>query len=66
MQPNDTEKNYARCFNSAAGAAVLRHLHSITTGRVLGPGATDAELRTLEGQRALVHQIEILIRRCKQ
>jgi hypothetical protein len=63
---NDTEKNYARCFGTAAGAAVLKHLRSITIERFLGPDATDAQLRSLESARALVHQIEILIERGKQ
>ena len=61
----DIEQNYARTFSTAAGAAVLRHLRRITIERVLGAGATDAELRSLEAQRALVHQIESLIERGK-
>jgi hypothetical protein len=63
MKPDEMEKNYARCFGAPAGAAVLRHLRSITIERFLGAAATDAELRGLEAQRALVHQIEILIKR---
>lgn len=61
----EIEKNYTRCFSTPAGAEVLRHLREITIERFLGANATDAELRTLEGQRALVHQIEILIERGK-
>ncbi len=61
----DMEQNYARCFATAAGAAVLQHLRHITIERTLGAGATDAELRGLEAQRALVHQIENLARRGK-
>ncbi len=59
----DIEQNYTRAFSTAPGAAVLAHLRRITIERVLGPGATDAELRSLEAQRALVHQIEGLITR---
>ena len=61
----DIEQNYARAFATTAGAAVLAHLRRITIERVLGPNATDAELRGLEAQRALVHQIESLIERGK-
>ncbi len=61
----ETETNFARCFATGAGAAVLSHLRKITIERVLGANATDAELRGLEAQRALVHQIETLIQRGK-
>ncbi len=54
---------YARAFSGAAGRAVIAHLRSITIERWLGPDATDAQLRALEGQRALVHQIEQMITR---
>lgn len=61
----EIEKNFTRCFSTTAGAAVLQHLRSITVERFLGANATEAELRTLEAQRALIHQIEILIERGK-
>ena len=61
----DNKQNYARTFSTAAGVAVLNHLRKITIERVLGPDATDAQLRGLEAQRALVHQIEIMIERGK-
>ena len=61
----ENEKNFARTFGTPDGRAVLSHLRKITIERVLGPNATDAELRTLEGQRALVHQIEQLSERGK-
>ena len=61
----DLEKNYARTFASPNGVVVLSHLRKITIERVLGPNASDAELRGLEAQRALVHQIENLIERGK-
>mgnify|MGYP001775915074 CR=1 FL=1 len=61
----DTEQNYARTFSTTSGAAVLSHLRKITIERVLGPDATDAQLRSLEAQRALVHQIENMIERGK-
>ncbi len=62
---DDIEQNYARCFGTTAGAAVLKHLRKITIERTLGPAATDAELRGLEAQRALVHQMETLCCRGK-
>jgi len=61
----DIEKAYARAFSGAEGMRVLAHLRSITVERFLGPDATDAALRALEGQRALVKQIEGLIERGK-
>ena len=61
----DIEQNYARTFSTAAGVAVLNHLRKITIERVLGPDATDAQLRGIEAKRALVHQIEIMIERGK-
>ena len=59
------EHDYARTFCTPSGAIVLAHLRKITIERVLGPNATDAELRGLEAQRALVHQIENFIERGK-
>ncbi|MCM1294125.1 MAG: hypothetical protein NC311_01005 [Muribaculaceae bacterium] len=59
----ETEQNYARAFSTVAGRAVLAHLRRITVERVLGPDASDAQLRGLEAQRALVHQIENMISR---
>ena len=59
----ETEQNYARAFSTSAGRAVLTHLRRITIERVLSPDATDAQLRGLEAQRQLVHQIENMISR---
>ncbi|MDR1826094.1 MAG: hypothetical protein LBQ49_00195 [Rickettsiales bacterium] len=53
----EVEKNFGRCFNTPAGEFVLKHLCGITTERYLGANATEAELRGLEAQRALVHMI---------
>ena len=63
MDISDIEKYYARVFKTHDGAMVLKHLRKITIERILGPDSSDAALRTLEGQRALVHQIEQLIQR---
>lgn len=60
---NEIEQNYARTFATAPGTAVLQHLRRMTIERVLGPNASDAELRSLESQRALVHLIENMVSR---
>jgi len=51
----------ARVFRDQDGAVVLEHLRGLTTDRVLGPEASDAALRTLEGQRALIAHLTRLI-----
>ena len=55
------EQMYAKTFLTPSGRNVMAHLRKITLERVLGPNASDSELRTLEGQRALVRQIEQLV-----
>lgn len=60
---NEIEKQYARTFSSVSGKQVLAHLRTITIERVVGPNATDEELRWWAGQNALVHQIENFIKR---
>jgi len=54
---------YARCFAAPDGARVLADLEAVTLGRALGPGADEAALRHLEGQRALVLRIRTLAAR---
>ncbi|HEX9568417.1 MAG TPA: hypothetical protein VF987_01950 [Rhodospirillales bacterium] len=54
---------FARCFRGGDGEVVLSHLRTVTLERALGPGATDAQLRHLEGQRQLVSQIINLVER---
>jgi hypothetical protein len=61
----DIELAYAKTFAGNSGQRVLAHMRKITIERVLGANATDAELRGLEAQRSLVHQIENLINRGK-
>jgi hypothetical protein len=48
---------FARCFATVDGKRVLDHLRRTTLERSLGPGASDAVLRHVEGQRHLVAQI---------
>lgn len=59
----DIEFAYAKTFSGASGQRVLVHLRQITIERVLGANATESELRSLESQRMLVHQIETLVSR---
>lgn len=64
-RPNQTRLaiDAARTFSSDAGIRMLAHLRAITRDRVLGPDASDAQLRHVEGQRALVRHLESLIER---
>jgi len=54
-------RSAARVFRGDDGACVLAHLRALTLERHLGPEASDAALRHLEGQRALVAHLERLI-----
>ena len=57
---------YARTFGGESGCAVLEHLRKTTIERVLGPNASESELRSIEAQRALVHKIEQMILRGRE
>lgn len=57
------ETAFARYFAGPDGGMVLGYLRALTVERVLGPQASDAALRQLEGQRQLLHSIEALIDR---
>lgn len=56
----------ARLFAGADGEVVLAHLTGLTVQRCLGPEASDAALRALEGQRQLVLHLLSLIRRGRE
>ncbi|HYG84771.1 MAG TPA: hypothetical protein VD978_00770 [Azospirillum sp.] len=60
---DDPAPSFARCFAGADGARVLGVLRAMTLGRTLGPEASDAALRHLEGQRQLVATILALVAR---
>jgi hypothetical protein len=51
-------QNIHALFRTPSGVQVLKYLRSITIEAVTGGGASDAELRHLEGQRFLVGLIE--------
>jgi hypothetical protein len=55
--------SFARCFKGSDGAAVIGHLRRIILDRRLGPGASVAELRFLEGQRSVVAHVLSMIDR---
>lgn len=55
--------SFARCFKGSDGAAVIGHLRHVILDRRLGPNASDAELRFLEGQRTVVAHILSMIDR---
>jgi hypothetical protein len=56
---------FARVFAHHDANYVLQHLRSTTRDRVFGPDISDATLRYVEGQRALVAYMEKMIRRGK-
>lgn len=57
---------FAHCFRDAAGAIALEHLRKTFLERRLGPSASDAELRHVEGQRSVVAHLLALIERGRQ
>ncbi|MGR0187991.1 Bbp19 family protein [Azospirillum aestuarii] len=59
----DPAPSFARCFAGPDGARVLATLKAMTLERTLGPDASDAALRDLEGQRRLVALILALTNR---
>lgn len=59
----DLALSFARCFLTEDGTRVLEHLRAMTLEQSLGPKASDAMLRHLEGQRQLVTHIHAQIER---
>ncbi|ANC92416.1 hypothetical protein A6A40_11175 [Azospirillum humicireducens] len=59
----DPAPSFARCFSGGDGTRVLAVLRAMTLDRALGPDATEAALRHLEGQRQLVATILALVAR---
>lgn len=60
---DDLARAAARAFSGPDGARVLAHLRAITVERRLGPEASEALLRHVEGQRHLVAHLEGLAAR---
>lgn len=63
MEVDDLARCFARCFSGTDGEFVLRHLHQTFLDRRLGPSASDAELRFLEGQRSVAAHIRGMVER---
>jgi len=63
FETDRTQRSFARCFNGTDGVAVVDHLRQTILDRRLGPRASDAELRFLEGQRSVVAHILSMIER---
>ena len=53
--PADMVRDYQACFGTPEGQRVLAGLWATAT--MTTPGATDDQLRTLEGRRSLIEQI---------
>lgn len=62
-EQKDMERVFARLFSSDDGKKALAYLQVMTFQRALSPNSADAELRYLEGQRAMVGTILRLIDR---
>lgn len=60
---DDLARAFAHCFRDGPGAIVLEHLRKVFLDRRLGPSASDAELRHVEGQRSVVAHILAMIER---
>ena len=54
---------FARCFAGPDGEAALDHLRRVILDRRCPPGASDAELRHLEGQRFAVAYVRQMVER---
>lgn len=60
---DEVARAFARCFGAPGGSVVLDHLRRVFLERRLGPAASDAELRHVEGQRSVVAHLLAMIER---
>lgn len=60
---DDLARVFARSFAKGDSGIALRHLRQTFLDRRLGPQASDAELRFMEGQRSVVAYILSMIQR---
>lgn len=63
LELKEIEKSFTRIFSSDDGRRVLGYLQAITFHRALSPETAEAELRYVEGQRAMMATILRLIDR---
>lgn len=66
VEQREVERAAARLFSTDDGQRVLSYLQTVTFCRALGADSADAQLRYMEGQRALVAAILRLIDRGRQ
>lgn len=59
-------KAFHECFSTPAGAMVLDHLRGAFISSVMGPDATDQQLRYREGQRSVVGIIDTRIKEARK
>ncbi len=62
-EKKDIEKCFARLFSSDDGRKALAYLQHMTFHRALSSSSSEAQLRYLEGQRALMASIMRLVDR---
>lgn len=62
-EKKDIEKCFARLFSSDDGRKALAYLQHMTFQRALSSSSSEAQLRYLEGQRALMASILRLVDR---
>lgn len=65
VDPAETElcRAFARSFAGSDGRLIVDHLKRLILDRRLPPGATDAELRHLEGQRSAIAHVFSMVDR---
>ena len=63
IDSDELARVFARCLAKGDGDVALRHLRQTFLDRRMGPNASDAELRFLEGQRSVVAYILSMIQR---
>lgn len=57
LEKKEIERLFASVFKTEQGQKVLAYLNYSVHQRILGEGASEAQLRHNEGQRALLHII---------
>lgn len=59
QQERDLDAAIFRCFNTRDGRTTLEYLRGALINEILGPDATDNQLRYREGQRSVVGLLEM-------
>ena len=61
MEKRDVERLFARVFLTEDGQKILSYLQATTFQRVLPTDSSEAQLRHMEGQRAMLLNIQRLV-----